>query len=84
MPSTFFLLLPRQADFLGSTSSAAYAPLPIDDPEVLSVDFSEGSTTLGNKTKSAVSLTGADKWRLLRPMLLKYMLPLCERACVAS
>jgi hypothetical protein len=27
---------------------------------------------------SPISLTLADKWRLAKPLLMKYMLPLCE------
>jgi len=61
-----------------ASSFSVYTALPVDDPEVSTINTSEASTLLGNETKSAPSLTAADKWRLLKPMIFKYMLPLCK------
>ncbi|KAI6015037.1 batten's disease protein Cln3 [Pisolithus orientalis] len=84
MPLTYFLLLPRPAAFLDPTTSIAYSALPFDDPEIPTIDTSEASSLLENEPKSeAVFLTAADKWRLLKPMLFKYMLPLCELSVFA-
>ncbi|KAL4072190.1 batten's disease protein Cln3 [Scleroderma citrinum] len=77
LPITYFLLLPRPSAFL-EESFTAYSVLPVDDPEVTTIDASESSTLLSNEPKSAAFLTAADKWRLLKPMLFKYMLPLCK------
>jgi hypothetical protein len=39
------------------------------------------STSINQK---ALSLSAADKWRLVRPLVLRYMLPLCENTICAS
>ncbi|OJA19793.1 hypothetical protein AZE42_05618 [Rhizopogon vesiculosus] len=80
LPLTFFFLLPRPTAFLHPSSSASYMPIPDDD---LETGFDDESTPLSAeiivKSKVSVSISIADKWRLGKPMLLKYMLPLCER-----
>ena len=43
-----------------------YAPLPTDDDDVPIV------------AKLPVALSASDKWHLVKPLLLKYMLPLCK------
>lgn len=84
LPLTYFFLLPRPADFTSVSIPSAedtreeeevhnpgYMPLPTDEiaaPEVAEVLVS----------KVGVSLSLQDKWRLVKPMLPKYMLPLCE------
>ncbi|KAJ7057155.1 batten's disease protein Cln3 [Mycena amicta] len=79
IPLTYFFLLPRPADFLPSSSayedrsSAAtsrYTPLATADDDIVGEE--DGSSGL----KHPVFLTPSDKWRLVRPMLLRYMLPL--------
>lgn len=78
IPLTYFLLLPQpetfasvsiptaeEEDALNAAPTAAYTPLPTDDDDVPLVP------------KSA-ALSAADKWHLVKPLLLKYMLPLCE------
>ncbi|KIM62805.1 hypothetical protein SCLCIDRAFT_776213 [Scleroderma citrinum Foug A] len=77
LPLTYFLLLPRPSAVTDAAPSpSAYTALPVEDPEVSTIDTSEASTLLGNETKSVPFLTAADKWRLLKPMIVKYMLPL--------
>ncbi|KAI5980685.1 CLN3 protein-domain-containing protein [Pisolithus marmoratus] len=79
IPLTYFLLLPRPAAFLDPTTSIVYSALPLDDPEIPTIDTSEGSSLLGIAPKAeSVFLTTADKWRLLEPMIPKYMLPLSK------
>lgn len=79
IPVSYFLILPRpeafaalpafandEADALDESLTAPYTPLPTDDDDV----------PIG--PKSTIALSAADKWYLVRPLLLKYMLPLCE------
>jgi battenin len=84
-PLTYFFLLPHSTCFSSGSSfaSAAYAPIPTiiinDDeheeefqdvgaPEVL------GSVMYHQSGKNA--LTAKDKWTLVRPLFVKFMLPL--------
>ncbi|KIK97940.1 hypothetical protein PAXRUDRAFT_824409 [Paxillus rubicundulus Ve08.2h10] len=76
LPATFFLLLPRPAEFEDSAPSGSYAPLPADEPRASAVEVTEGDTLLGQPPKVPVFLSPRDKWRLLKPMVLTYMLPL--------
>ncbi|KIJ16386.1 hypothetical protein PAXINDRAFT_113476 [Paxillus involutus ATCC 200175] len=76
LPATYFLLLPRPAAFEDSAPSGSYAPLPVDEPHVSAVEVTEGDTLLGQPPKVPVFLSPRDKWRLLKPMVLTYMLPL--------
>jgi len=63
-------------------------PIPADDLEtIIDEDVSaQDGTEISVESKVTVGLSAADKWRLVRPMLLKYMLPLCEhlRQCIIS
>ncbi|EUC61323.1 batten'S disease CLN3 [Rhizoctonia solani AG-3 Rhs1AP] len=80
IPVTYFLLLPAPGDYTATVGSGAawnnagseYTALPADDVEV------EDNTPVG--VASAVvplsGLSSSDKWRLVRPLLVKYMLPL--------
>ncbi|KAJ7757110.1 batten's disease protein Cln3 [Mycena metata] len=81
IPLTYYFLLPRPPAFLTSSgayedASAAtnvpYAPLATADDDLVGEE--EGSLAPGFKHN--VSLSAADKWRLVRPMLVRYMLPL--------
>jgi len=49
-------------------SSTEYTPLPTDEG---------GGETLRFRSR-VVALSVSDKWRLVKPMIPKYMLPLCE------
>lgn len=86
IPLTYFYLLPHNSAFislspadyeestsLGGASSLPYTPLPSAEDED---GEEEGSLPPG--PRKGVSLSPSDKWRLVRPLLLKYMLPLCE------
>jgi battenin len=77
LPLTYFLLLPRPVAFMDSPSPGSYAPLPEEDPDISVVDVTE-EDTLGQPPKVPVFLTARDKWRLVKPMIVKYMLPLCK------
>ncbi|KAF8452454.1 batten's disease protein Cln3 [Boletus edulis BED1] len=76
LPLTYFLLLPRPPAFMDSPSPGSYTPLPEEDPDIHAVEVAEGDTLLGQPPKVPVFLTAGDKWRLVKPMVLKYMLPL--------
>lgn len=78
LPLTYFLLLPRPATFMDPPSPGSYSPLPDEDPDISAVDVAEGDTLLGQPSKVPVFLSARDKWRLVRPMIFKYMLPLCK------
>jgi battenin len=63
-----------------ATPVIAYAPLPHEaDDEV--VDVVEEDQP---QRKSSVALSLSDKWRLVRPLLTRYMLPLCEFFSIAT
>jgi battenin len=78
LPLTYFFLLPRPVTFMDSPSPGFYTPLPEEDPDTLVVEVTEGDTLLGQPPKVPVFLTARDKWRLVKPMIFKYMLPLCK------
>ena len=67
---------------MDSPSPGSYTPLPEEDPEIPAMEVTEGDTLLGQPPKVPVFLTAGDKWRLVKPMILKYMLPLCKRSSV--
>ena len=89
IPLTYFFLLPHSSAFLfpvtptvhddyftppPALSALPYTPLgAADDDE----EGEEEGTYAPGPTKG-VHLTVADKVRLVSPLLLKYMLPLCE------
>jgi battenin len=62
--------------------SASYTLVPADDIETEIDDDLSGQDDVESpvEPKVTVSLSAADKWRLVKPMLLKYMLPLCEQS----
>jgi len=57
-----------------------YRPLPTLEEEQ---GLESVQPTLAGPTKIS-SLTLQDKWLLVRPLLMKYMFPLCEQFCLAS
>lgn len=85
-PLTYFLLLPRSDSFLYSDSPSAYedesltgvrsgvpyTPLSTDGEE-----FGEEEGSLPAGPSKNVALTASDKLHLVKPMIVKYMLPLC-------
>ncbi|KAH7912867.1 batten's disease protein Cln3 [Hygrophoropsis aurantiaca] len=89
LPLVYFLVLPRPAAFL-HPSSRSYTTIPCDETAIevetdtSVINAAEESSLLGEEEpgiissspKDIVSLTASDKWRLVKPMLTKYMLPL--------
>jgi battenin len=83
IPLTYYFLLPSNTtsfpipDVIEDMDASAfeYTPIPAADRDGV-VD------ELGPPSGKAVALSAADKWRLVKPLLLKYMLPLCE--CIMS
>ena len=80
IPLAYFFLLPRPSFFsirgeAGDdtehlvASSAEYAPLPTDE---------DGDATNEHRRPRDVALSVSDKWRLVKPMIPRYMIPLCE------
>lgn len=91
IPLTFFLVTPRPdalsslslpAEYgnesLGVPSTVPYSAIPTED-----VDDDHDSSMSNVRTEKSFALSASDKWRLVKPLLLKYMLPLCtfQRAC---
>ncbi|KAG0703550.1 batten's disease protein Cln3 [Suillus ampliporus] len=78
LPLAYFLLLPRPAAFMHQSSSASYTLIPADDHATeIDGDLSaEDDLECRVESKVTVALSATDKWRLVKPMLLKYMLPL--------
>lgn len=80
IPLTYFFILPPTARFdsIVGVASAEYAPLPVfpEDNDSARAIVSTNEYMVPTKGAS-VSLSAADKLRLVRPLLLKYMLPLC-------
>lgn len=84
IPITYFFIIPRPEAFLASSlsfdedesmeasSALPYTPLATEDV----AGEEEGSLPAG-PTRS-VALSASDKWRLVKPLLPKYMLPLCK------
>ncbi|KAI0628073.1 batten's disease protein Cln3 [Trametes polyzona] len=85
MPLTYFFVLPRPDRFAGRTFavneqddnddsaalSASYLPLPRGEEED-AVPVTEAEAAV----KAPIALSLSDKWRLAKPMLTRYMLPL--------
>ncbi|EJD01806.1 batten's disease protein Cln3 [Fomitiporia mediterranea MF3/22] len=88
IPLTYFFILPRTKEFLhlsipdsesadALASTSEYAPIPETDDLESMEENSRFKGTLASPGKSAaVALSAQDKWELVKPLLLKYMLPL--------
>ncbi|KAG6805783.1 hypothetical protein H0H93_004124, partial [Arthromyces matolae] len=83
IPVAYFYLLPHRSAFLDVASASEthdapilsppplqYAPLPNAEVDV------EEDIVVHVESKHKVSLSFGDKWRLVKPLLAKYMLPL--------
>jgi len=88
-PATYFLVLPHPDVFLSlpptqydddttEDSALPYSLLPTAD-----VLGGESSSILAS-SKEGFALSLADKWRLVKPLLPKYMLPLCKAHLLAN
>ena len=86
IPLTYFFLLPQPSSThdqdegddvteLLVASSMEYARLPTDE--------GEGGTT-GYRRSQTVALSASDKWRLVKPMIPTYMIPLCKYPFIRS
>ena len=83
IPLAYYLILPRDAASL-SMSSSTYDVIQ-NTPAGPSFSYTSIPTTDGAgddegdlSSEKGFSLSVNDKWRLVKPLLLKYMLPLCE------
>lgn len=84
LPLTYYFLLPHSTAFVGPLlpeydgdgSSGVASSLPYTRLATEDEVGEEGSLPAGSKT--GIALSASDKWRLVKPLLLKYMLPLCE------
>lgn len=80
IPATYFFLLPTPHTFLSipdtspflSPPAGEYTPIATTEDQLAGEE--EGTLSPGPKRSVALSL--ADKWRLVKPLLGKYMLPL--------
>ena len=87
IPIAYYFILPHPDQFFpgatyegDSTLSVSYTQLPNeeDEPDSIMVTESEATVT------ATIALTIQDKWKLAKPMLMKYMLPLCTRPVLAA
>lgn len=88
IPATYFLLLPRPAAFNeadipsvgdeAAVPAVPYIALPTGDGEEAEADEPLHALPEAGDTKNGVALSAGDKWRLVKPLLPKYMLPLCQ------
>lgn len=84
IPLTYLFLLPRPTAFASLTLEEEEEAVADAPSEYVPLPSGEDGTDAGEATlytspmKASVSLTARDKLRLVRPLLLKYMLPLCK------
>jgi len=84
IPLAYFFLLPRRSAFLPhstyedvlspampTTTSLPYTPLAASEDEAVE---EEGS--IPSRRKRGVTLSVSDKWRIVKPLLMRYMMPL--------
>lgn len=81
IPLTYFFLLPPNIAFF-SLPPPSYEAL-VSSPEAVSDSYTslatnEDEDVLASMPKREVALSLDDKWRLVKPLLSKYMLPLCK------
>ena len=87
IPLTYFLLLPNASAFLDSLAPSTYEEFLSPPPPLSAMpytplaaeedDAGEEEGRLESGPKRGIALSARDKWRLVKPLLLKYMLPLC-------
>ncbi|KAF5325496.1 hypothetical protein D9619_009725 [Psilocybe cf. subviscida] len=85
IPLTYYFLLPPSSDFSYSAAPPGYEGLQ-SPPAVLGLPYTplaasedqvgEEEGALSSGPRSGVHLSAADKWRLVKPLFPKYMLPL--------
>jgi len=86
IPLTYFFLLPRSSAFLYSSSDSTYEEISNSPVPTTSLPYTplataedevgeeEGSFPSG--PRRGVALSAGDKWRIVKPLLTRYMLPL--------
>ena len=86
LPLAYGAILPRPQTVKALTEEEVatspiqtYAPVPTEEDE----DEEHLEPTQGTPHTPHSYLTLQEKWRLVKPLLLLYMLPLCELACCA-
>ncbi len=85
IPLAYYFLMPHPVDFSSvalpseyeddthdSSSGVSYTPIPTAE-----IDDEGGLIPRNLLEKTSVALTLHDKWRLVKPLLPRYMLPLC-------
>jgi battenin len=79
IPLAYFFLLPRP-DAFSPTQHADDIEDSLQPYSLLATaeDIDEEVPSSLSHAKTGFALSSADKWRLVKPLLLKYMLPLCE------
>lgn len=84
LPVTYYFLLPHPSAFLGVNTAGDDSEASIDSM-VIPYTALHGDDQPGEEEgsvlalpKNGVSLSLEEKLRLVKPMLLKYMLPLCK------
>ncbi|KAH9474723.1 Protein BTN1 [Psilocybe cubensis] len=86
IPITYFFLLPNPSMFLYAVTPAfedtmdpsapAISTLPYTPLATAEDEDGEEEGTLPSGPKRGIALSASDKWRLAKPLLTKYMLPL--------
>ena len=80
IPLTYFLLLPRPHAFSTfilpeiegfASSGSEYTQLPVSEED-------DGEAVVETAPLTAKALSVGDKWQLLKPMIPRYMMPLCK------
>lgn len=75
IPLTFYLLLPQPEAFASVPIPSSYEDEEEPAAEYTTLPTSEDETEI---PKSSIELSFEDKWHLVKPLLRKYMLPLCK------
>ncbi|KZT08122.1 batten disease protein Cln3 [Laetiporus sulphureus 93-53] len=78
IPLTYFLLLPRPSSFTTTSAQVPYAPIPTEEAlmdEGAQEEYVETAEEV-EAFKYIVALSAKDKWRLVRPLVGRYMVPL--------
>lgn len=88
IPLTYYFLLPNTSAFLYPMSSTIYNDMLSPPPPISSLPYTplaaaedeegEEEGTISSGPQRGVALSIADKWRLVQPLIPKYMLPLCK------
>jgi battenin len=80
IPLTYFLLLPRPHAFsalvlpeieVSASSRSEYTQLPVSEEDA-------GAAVVEPAPLTTKALSIGDKWQLLKPMIPRYMMPLCK------